>query len=270
VSGTGETHARPPAPEGEADGASEREPAAVSGRETDGADAWPAAHAERAQARLGHRFADPSLLELAFTHPSWSYEHDGTRGNERLEFLGDAVIDLVVAHLLFDAQPDWPEGDLTRARRALVNNRDLAEYARELGFGDLVRLGRGERRAGGAERERLLGNLFEAVVGALYLDGGLREATRFLRATFGEAVGARGELPAHDPKTRLQEWSVARHRVFPNYATVGDTGIENDDARFRVEVEIAGEGIGTGVGRTKREAEREAAADGLRRMEVEP
>jgi len=244
--------------------------AAASDRGGDGAEAWPAGHAERAEARLGHRFADPSLLELAFTHPSWSYEHDGTRGNERLEFLGDAVIDLVVAHLLFDAQPDWPEGDLTRARRALVNNRNLAEYARELELGDLVRLGRGERRAGGAERERLLGNLFEAVVGALYLDGGLEEATRFLRATFGEAVGASGELPAHDPKTRLQEWSVAWHRVFPSYATVGDTGIENDDTRFRVEVEIAGERIGTGVGRTKRDAEHEAAADGLRRLEVEP
>jgi ribonuclease-3 len=237
----------------------------------DGApEGWRAAHAEAVEALLGHRFADASLLELAFTHPSWSYEHDGTRGNERLEFLGDAVIDLVVAHLLFDAQPGWPEGDLTRARRALVNNRNLADYARELGLGEWVRLGRGERRAGGAERDRLLGNLFEAVVGALYLDGGLEAATRFLRATFGDAVDARAELPAADPKTRLQEWSVAEHRVFPSYATVGDTGVENDDARFRVEVHIEGECWGTGEGRTKREAEREAAVDGLRRAGIEP
>ncbi|HKJ25630.1 MAG TPA: ribonuclease III [Myxococcota bacterium] len=235
----------------------------------DAAEGWEEGHAERAEALLGHRFADRGLLELAFTHPSWSYEHDGTRGNERLEYLGDAVIDLVVAHLLFDAQPGWPEGDLTRGRRALVNNRNLAAYARDLGLGELVRLGRGERRAGGAERERLLGNLFEAVVGALYLDGGLEVATRFLRGRFGDAVGARAELPEVDPKTRLQEWSVAEHRVFPSYATVGDSGVENDEGRFRVEVHVGDERFGTGEGRTKREAEREAAMDGLRRAGIE-
>ena len=132
---------------------------------------------------LGYAFRDPALLRTAFTHPSFGYEHDGTRGNERLEFLGDAVIDLVVADLLFDAHPEWNEGDLTRARRGLVNNRNLAGYARDMDLGRFVRLGRGERRAGGAERERLLGNLFEAVVGALYLDGGLAAATAFLRET---------------------------------------------------------------------------------------
>jgi ribonuclease-3 len=237
---------------------------------TDASEGWGEACAARAEAVLGHSFADPSLLELAFTHPSWSYEHDGTRGNERLEYLGDAVIDLVVAHLLFEAQPEWPEGDLTRARRALVNNRNLAGYARELGLGELVRLGRGERKAGGAERERLLGNLFEAVVGALYLDGGLDVATRFLGARFGEAVGASAELPSHDPKTRLQEWSIAERRVLPSYETVGDSAVENDEGRFRVEVRVDGERLGTGEGRTKREAERQAAAEGLRRVGIDP
>lgn len=237
---------------------------------TDASEGWGAASAERAEALLDHSFSDPALLELAFTHPSWSYEHDGTRGNERLEYLGDAVIDLVVAHLLFEAQPEWPEGDLTRARRALVNNRNLAGYARELGLGELVRLGRGERRAGGAERERLLGNLFEAVVGALYLDGGLDVATRFLRGCFGEAVGTSAALPSHDPKTRLQEWSIAEHRVLPSYETVGDSGVENDEGRFQVEVRVDGECLGAGEGRTKREAERRAAREGLRRARVEP
>jgi ribonuclease-3 len=233
------------------------------------ADAWDASRRERAEARLGHAFADPALLECAFTHPSWSYENDGTRGNERLEFLGDAVIDLVVAHLLFEAQPDWHEGELTRARRALVNNRNLAECARELGLGELVRLGRGERRSGGSERTRLLANLFEAVVGALYLDGGVEAATGFLRRTLGRAVESRGELPDQDPKTRFQEWSMAIHRVFPSYRTVVDTAVENDPKRFEVEVCVDGEPFGRGIGRTKRAAEQEAARAALRREDVE-
>ncbi|NNL67261.1 MAG: ribonuclease III [Myxococcales bacterium] len=209
--------------------------------------------------------ADPELLRTAFTHPSFGYEHDGSRGNERLEFLGDAVIDLVVAHLLFDAHPDWTEGELTRARRALVNNKNLAGYARDMALGRFVRLGRGERRAGGADRERLLGNLFEAVVGALYLDGGLEAATAFLRETCGADLSAEGELPEHDPKTRFQEWSVATRKVFPDYAVISDSEVENDEERFVVEVSIAGERFGRAAGRTKREAERRAAMEALER-----
>lgn len=215
--------------------------------------------------RLGYAFRDGELLARAFTHPSFAYEQDGTRGNERLEFLGDAVIDLVAAHLLFEAHPEWSEGDLTRARRALVNNQTLAEYARALGLAQWVRLGRGERLSGGAESDRLLGNLFEAVVGAIYLDGGLEAATRFLRDAFGAAVEAEGELPAHDPKTRLQEWSMACHRSFPHYETVEDTGVENDGERFTVQVTVAEEPFGRGRGRTKRDAEQRAAREGLRR-----
>ena len=146
--------------------------------------------------RLGYELDDQALLDHAFNHRSWCAAHPEDPSNERLEFLGDAVIDLVVADLLFDAHPEWNEGDLTRARRGLVNNRNLAGYARDMDLGRFVRLGRGERRAGGAERERLLGNLFEAVVGALYLDGGLAAATAFLRETCGSDLSAEGELPA--------------------------------------------------------------------------
>jgi ribonuclease-3 len=236
--------------------------------EVPAANGWDASTRERAETRLGHAFADPDLLERAFTHPSWSYENDGTRGNERLEFLGDAVIDLVVAHLLFDAHPDWHEGELTRARRALVNNRNLADCARDLELGELVRLGRGERRSGGAGRTRLLANLFEAVVGALYLDGGVAAATGFLRRTLGRAVDAGGELPDQDPKTRFQEWSMSVHRVFPGYQTVSDSAVENDPERFEVEVCVDDEPFGRGVGRTKRAAEQEAARAALRREDV--
>jgi len=238
----------------------------------DGSEAagWDEDARARAEERVGHVFADRALLARAFSHPSWSYENDGTRGNERLEFLGDAVIDLVAAHLLFAAHPEWAEGELTRARRALVNNPSLAEYARGLELGELVRLGRGERRSGGAERDRLLGNLFEAVVGALYLDGGLEAATRFLRATFGLAVEVEGELPAADAKTRLQEWAMAARRLFPRYETVSDSCIENDELRFVVEVWVEEESFGRGQARTKREAEQEAARAGLRRAGLDP
>jgi len=213
---------------------------------------------------LGHDFADPAHLATALTHPSWSYERGSrSRGNERLEFLGDAVIDLAVAHLLYEAHPDWNEGELTRARRALVNTRHLATHARELDLGSVMRLGRGERRSGGAEKERMLGNLFEAVVGAIYLDGGLAAAMAFLRRCFGEAVEAGAELPAHDPKTRFQEWSMARHQTFPCYETVHDTGVENDEQRFTVSVSLEGEVWGEGRGRTKRDAEQRAAAGAL-------
>lgn len=222
----------------------------------------------RLETILGHVFGDPLLLDVAFTHPSFAHELDGSRGNERLEYLGDAVIDLAIAHLLFEAHPEWHEGDLTRARRALVNNRHLAEHARRLGLGEFVRLSRGERRSGGAERERLLGNLFEAVVGAIYLDAGLEAATAFLsRTVSADAEAAR--LLEHDAKTRLQEWSMATHRLLPSYSMATDSGVENDAERFAVEVSVAEERLGAGRGRTKREAEQRAARAALARVAAE-
>jgi ribonuclease-3 len=131
-----------------------------------------------------------------------------------------------------------------------------------------VRLGRGERRSGGARKERILGNLFEAVTGALYLDGGLPAVVRFLRGQFGEAVEGGGAVPAHDPKTHFQEWCVARHQEFPQYAVTVDSGVENDPRRFTVAVTLAGERRGEGRGRTKRDAEQAAAGDALRRAGV--
>lgn len=232
---------------------------------SDAPEFWDEETAARATARIGHRFRDPSLLERAFTHPSFANEADGSRGNERLEFLGDAVLDLVVAHALFDAHPDWSEGKLTRARKTLVNNRHLAEHARRLGLGEFVRLSRGERRGGGAERDRLLGNLFEAVVGAIYLDGGLDAAGAFLRDTVGREADA-DRMLIHDAKTRLQEWSMARQQGLPHYELAADSGIENDPERFEVAVSVAAEALGAGRGRTKREAEQKAAAAALTRL----
>ena len=232
---------------------------------SDGACAGDAARASL-EAALGHRFADAALLAVALAHPSYAHEVDGSRGNERLEFLGDAVLDLAVARLLYDTHPTWSEGDLTRARAALVNTRRLARCARELGVGGHARLGRTERKTGGADKDRILANVFEALVGALYLDAGLAPVTALAQRLFAELMITGADPLAADPKTRFQEWTHAEHGATPRYAAVSDSGIENDEARFVVEVRLSGEVWGRGTGRTKRAAERAAAEAALARV----
>lgn len=217
---------------------------------------------------LGHRFADRSVLELALTHPSAAFERDGSRGNERLEFLGDAVLDLLVARMLFETHPSWSEGDLTRARAALVNTRSLAARARALDLPAYLVLGKTEQRSGGAGKERVLANLLEAVLGALYLDGGLAAVEGLVRRVFPEALAADLPVPRPDPKTRFQEWAHAELRETPRYETLADSGEEEAEDRFRVAVQVGGRRHGTGVGRTKRAAERAAAAAALAALEA--
>ncbi len=212
---------------------------------------------------LGHEFKDPDLIELALSHASYAHEVDGSRGNERLEFLGDAVLDLVIAELLFDVHPDWSEGGLTRARAALVNKRTLAERARGLGLGAYIRLGRTERLSHGEEKDSILANCFEAVVGALYLDAGLAPVEALAQQIFGKAVEEGSVGVRRDPKTEYQEWAHAHHGVTPRYRTVRDSETDDDDNRFTVEVTIDDEPAGAGVGRTKRAAERAAAQAAL-------
>jgi ribonuclease-3 len=214
---------------------------------------------------LGHRFADARLLETALAHPSHAHEQVGEESNERLEFLGDAVLGLVVAHLLYEAHPAWSEGTLTRARHALVNLDALAVRARALDLGRYVRLGRSEVRTGGAEKDSILADVFEALLGAVYLDAGLAAVTAVVRCAYGEALTEAAEAPERDPKTRLQEWAQARHRSIPVYRMLGDSGVENDAARFVVEVWVDDAAAGRGQGRTKRGAERSAAEDALAR-----
>ena len=220
------------------------------------------------EARLGHRFADAELLRAALTHPSYANDHGGGCGNERLEFLGDAVLGLAVAQLLYAAYPDWPEGHLTRARAALVNASALAEKARRLELGRRARLGRTEQRGGGAEKERILANLFEAVIGALYLDAGLAPVVALVEREFRDELAAGDVVHARDPKTRFQEWAHAAYQRTPRYRAEADSGIEDADERFCVSVEVEGEVWGRGTGRTKRAAERAAARDALVREEA--
>lgn len=214
---------------------------------------------------LGYEFADRALLELALTHTSYSHEDDGGRGNERLEFLGDVVLDLVISQILYEVHPEWDEGDLTRTRAGLVNQKSLAEQARNLELGRFVKLGRTETRSGGSEKASILANCFEALTGAIYLDGGLAPLEEFVRRVYGSALARDAVRQRRDAKTEFQEWAHARFQQTPRYETVGDSGANDDDARFEVEVSIGADAWGRGLGRAKRIAEGAAAAEALKR-----
>ncbi len=198
--------------------------------------------------------------------PSYAHEIDGSRGNERLEFLGDAVLDLAVARLLYDTHPRWSEGDLTRARAALVNTRMLARCARELGIGNHARLGRTERKTGGADKERILANVFEALVRRAVSRRRARAGHRARAASLRRAADSRLR-PARRGSEDALPGVVARRsrRDAALQRRFGDSGVENDEARFVVEVRLAGEVWGSGTGRTKRAAERAAAEAALSR-----
>lgn len=213
---------------------------------------------------LGYVFADPKLAETSLWHPSYAHEQDGSRGNERLEFLGDAVLDLVVARRLYETHPDWTEGALTKVRASLVKKDTLASRAKKLGLDEWVHLGRTELRAG-RKKASILANCFEAVLGAVYLDGGLDAVEPVVELCFGKEL-ADGNVP-RDAKTTFQEWAHAELRETPRYDTVDDTGVENDDARFTVDVRVGDERYGRGVGRTKRAAEASAAEAALERRD---
>jgi ribonuclease-3 len=214
---------------------------------------------------LGYAFRDPSLAELALSHPSYAHEVDGSRGNERLEFLGDAVLDLAVAEFFFHAHPDWSEGDLTRSRAGLVNQQALAERARAIGLDRFVKLGRTEQRTEGQRKDSVLANCLEAIIGAMYLDGGLPPVVALVERMFPEAMEQGSAPRRRDAKTTFQEWTHAHFQATPRYRTVRNSGTDNDEERFTVEVVVGDEVWGTGTGRSKRVAERAAAAAALER-----
>jgi len=214
---------------------------------------------------LRYEFADRTLLDLALTHTSYAHEENGGRGNERLEFLGDAVLDLVISEILYAVHPKWNEGDLTRTRSGLVNQKSLAGRARDLELGRHIKLGRTEMRSGGCEKDSILANCFEALVGAIYLDGGLAPVDGFVRRVYGAALASDAMRQRRDAKTEFQEWAHARFRQTPRYEMVGDSAEDDDDARFAVEVSIGAEVWGLGLGRSKRLAERRAAAAALKK-----
>jgi ribonuclease-3 len=217
--------------------------------------------------RLGLTFSNLSLLTRALTHRSYVNENpNSTEDNERLEFLGDAVLDFIVGAWVYHRFPEMPEGDLTRMRSALVRNDQLAKFARTLNLGPAFRLGRGEHMSGGYLRDGLLGSLFEAVIGALYLDAGLEAAESFVSPLL-EAVRESVLTRIHDPKSQLQEWVQAQKMAAPRYKTVATTGPDHAK-QFEVEVEIAGQVAGRGHGSSKHLAEQDAATNALDSLET--
>ncbi len=217
--------------------------------------------------RLGLTFSNISLLTRALTHRSYVNEHpEAIEDNERLEFLGDAVLDFIVGAWVYHRFPEMPEGDLTKMRSALVRNDQLAVFARNMDLGRAIRLGRGESSSGGFQRDNLLGSAFEALIGALYLESGLRAVEAFVNPMLEEA--RESVLDAiHDPKSQLQEWAQSERLGTPRYKTVNSTG--PDHARiFEVEVEIGGQVKGRGAGSSKAAAEHAAAQNALDQLDV--
>ena len=227
-------------------------------------------HADRLtllQDRLGHSFRDAELLQTALRHSSYANERAGLQSNERLEFLGDAGIGLVVGEALFRSQPEWQEGELTRGLHQLVDKPACARLARALELGSLLRLGRTEEQSEGAQKDSILANAFEAVMGALFLDGGLSAVRAFLEKTYQEHWQPGGMPAERDAKTRLQELMMAESGSFPSYELISDSGIEGAENRFTSNVIHEGRTLAQGVGRTKRGAEFEAARAALAQYE---
>lgn len=218
--------------------------------------------------RLGHDFADRALLRQAMVHRSHLNENPGEpiESNERLEFLGDAVLDSVISRRLYDDYPTASEGWLTEVRSLLVRNEALAERARAYDLGRYIVMGKGVEAQDGRQRPAILGRTFEAVLGAVYLDGGWRAAERvILRALAGqlEAIAVAGV--ERDPKSLLQQACQAEYRATPRYHTVEERGPAHE-REFRVEVRVNGEIMGDGQGPSKQAAEKAAAEVALRAL----
>ncbi len=220
--------------------------------------------------RLNLPINDTRLLSRALTHRSYLNEHpDALEDNERLEFLGDAVLDFLVGAWLYNHFPEMAEGELTRLRSALVRTEQLAEFAQQINLGRSLRLGRGEADGGGRERPALLCGGFEALIGALFLDAGIEAVQKFVEpflesATF-HILAANKEK---DPKSLLQEWIQARGFDHPIYRTVNSRGPDHAKI-FEVEVLINGQVYGRGEGNSKQAAAKEAAYIALRSLEIE-
>lgn len=219
------------------------------------------------QTRLGYRFDDPTLLEMSLTHRSWANEQGVGEHYERIEFLGDAVLGLLVAHWLYERFPAMAEGDLSKLKSYAVSETMLADWAESLELGDALRLGVGEDRSGGRAKQSLLADAMESVLGAVYLDGGMT-AVGAVTGPWLEAVLANepGELPVADAKTTLQELAQGRGEELPVYRHIAEEGPDHRK-RFHVECWVGGTCLGVGTGPSKKQAEQSAAKAALIELE---
>ena len=234
---------------------------------TAGPNGYAAASYDALEDRIGCT-VERGLLERALTHRSFAYEAGGLPTNERLEFLGDSVLGLVVTDTLYRIHPDLPEGQLAKLRSAVVNARALAEVARELDLGTYLRLGRGEETTGGRDKSSILADTVEAVIGAVYIDRGLDEADRLVHRLFDPLIAASASLGAGlDWKTSLQELTAASGLGVPEYVVTEDGP---DHAKtFEAVARVAGVDRGAGFGRSKKEAEQEAASAAWQALRTE-
>jgi len=219
------------------------------------------------QARLGYTFRDESLLRLALTHPSVAHEQGAPlQHNQRLEFLGDAVLQLVLTRELYEKFPAFGEGPLTKARAKLVNRRSLAERGRALGLGEHLILSRGEDLHGGRERPSAQADAYEALVGAIFIEGGFAAAEEFILREFREVLGGLDVIPIlENPKGELQEFLQATSSESPEYRVVSATGPDHDRV-FECTVHHDGVELARGVGKSKKAAESEAALAALEHL----
>ncbi len=218
--------------------------------------------------RLGYRFADRGLLEQALTHRSRAAEDasGGVADNESLEFLGDAVLGFVVADMLFRQYPDFDEGQKSKIKASVVSTQALAQCAERMGLGEHLILGRGEEKTGGRQKPALLADTFEALVAAIYLDGGFEAAAAFLRRELHAAIDeGRDHTRVRDYKSALQERLQADGRPLPEYRVSGESGPDHRKV-FSVDVLVGGDVLGSASGRAKKEAEQEAARQALDRL----
>jgi len=224
---------------------------------------------EELQARIDYRFRDRGLLEHALTHKSRAAEDvsGGVADNESLEFLGDAVLGLVVADVLFRQYPDYDEGQKSKIKAAVVSTQSLAQHAERIRLGEHLILGRGEEKTGGRQKQALLADGYEALIAAIYLDGGLEAASAFLLRELKDAIDAgHAQTIARDYKSALQETVQGRGRPLPEYRVSGEEGPDHRKV-FSVDVSVGGEVLGSATGRTKKEAEQEAARAAIEKVE---
>lgn len=219
------------------------------------------------QKRLGYKFQDIGLLRLALTHPSIAHEQGTpTQTNQRLEFLGDAVLQLALTQELYEKYPRFGEGPLTKGRAKLVNRRTLAEHGRQLGLGENLILSRGEALHGGRERSSALADTFEAVVGALFLDGGFDAAQKFILREFAGAFSELSVIPIlENPKGELQELLQTNSNEAPQYRIISATGPDHDRV-FECTVHHGGRELARGQGKSKKAAESQAALEALNHL----
>lgn len=217
--------------------------------------------------RLGYRFKNPALLDEALRHSSFVNEQgvEDLRDNERLEFLGDAVLSVVIGAMLMERYPESPEGQLSRMRAALVNEKDLARIATGIGLGEHLKLGKGEDQDGGRRKPSILADAFEALVAAVFLDGGFGAARRVVQKHFRAALEQVGAPEAdRDPKSRLQELIQSTRHTVPRYRLLASTGPDHDKT-FQVELRLENR-VTLGSGKSKKAAEQDAARQALAQL----